>query len=38
MGAHLALDTAAVGVLGFEREVRVIAKWNLQQSVDQPAR
>ncbi|WP_236585409.1 histidine phosphatase family protein [Dyella sp. EPa41] len=38
MGAHLALDTAAVSVLGFEREVRVIAKWNLQQPVDQPAR
>jgi broad specificity phosphatase PhoE len=31
LGAHLALDTAAVSVLGFEREVRAITKWNLQQ-------
>jgi broad specificity phosphatase PhoE len=30
-GAHLALDTAAVSVLGFERDVRVILKWNHQQ-------
>lgn len=30
LGAHLALDTAAVSVLGFEREVRAIVKWNLQ--------
>ena len=31
LGEHLALDTAAVSVLGFEREVRAINKWNLQQ-------
>lgn len=31
LGAHLALDTAAVSVLGFEREVRAIVRWNLQQ-------
>ncbi|WP_229238434.1 histidine phosphatase family protein [Dyella amyloliquefaciens] len=30
VGEHLALDTAAVSVLGFEREVRAIVKWNLQ--------
>lgn len=30
LGAHLVLDTATVSVLGFEREVRAIAKWNLQ--------
>lgn len=30
LGAHLALDTAAISVLGFEREVRVIVKWNRQ--------
>jgi broad specificity phosphatase PhoE len=29
-GAHLAMDTAAVSVLGFERDVRAIVKWNLQ--------
>lgn len=29
MGAHLLLDTAAVSVLGFERETRAIMKWNL---------
>ncbi|SAK93069.1 phosphoglycerate mutase [Caballeronia catudaia] len=28
-GAHLAMDTAAMSVLGFERDVRVISKWNL---------
>lgn len=31
LGEHLALDTAAVSVLGFEREVRVISRWNHQQ-------
>jgi broad specificity phosphatase PhoE len=31
LGEHLALDTAAVSVLGFERDVRVILKWNHQQ-------
>lgn len=30
-GEHLVLDTAAVSVLGFEREVRAIIKWNWQQ-------
>lgn len=30
LGAHLVLDTAAVSVLGFEREVRAILKWNHQ--------
>ncbi|WP_267226518.1 histidine phosphatase family protein [Dyella silvae] len=30
LGAHLALDTAAISVLGFEREVRAIVRWNLQ--------
>jgi broad specificity phosphatase PhoE len=30
-GEHLALDTASVSVMGFERDVRVIRKWNLQQ-------
>jgi broad specificity phosphatase PhoE len=29
-GAHLVMDTAAVSVLGFERDVRAILKWNLQ--------
>ncbi len=28
-GASLALDTAAVCELGFEREARVISAWNL---------
>ena len=28
-GAHLALDTATVSVLGWERESPVIARWNL---------
>ena len=28
-GANLALDTAAVCELGFERELRVISRWNL---------
>jgi len=31
LGAHLVLDTAAVSVLGFEREERAIVKWNHQQ-------
>ena len=31
LGAHLMLDTATVSVLGFEREVRAIVKWNLQR-------
>jgi broad specificity phosphatase PhoE len=30
LGAHLVMDTAAVSVLGFEREVPAILKWNLQ--------
>lgn len=30
LGAHLVLDTAAVSVLGYEREVRAILKWNRQ--------
>ncbi|KXV03071.1 phosphoglycerate mutase [Caballeronia megalochromosomata] len=29
LGAHLAMDTAATSVLGFERDVRAIVKWNL---------
>ncbi|SAL59545.1 phosphoglycerate mutase [Caballeronia arvi] len=29
LGAHLAMDTAAMSVLGYERDVRVISKWNL---------
>ncbi|MFM0327671.1 histidine phosphatase family protein [Caballeronia glebae] len=29
LGAHLAMDTAAMSVLGFERDVRVIVRWNL---------
>ncbi|WP_244158460.1 histidine phosphatase family protein [Caballeronia fortuita] len=29
LGAHLVMDTAAMSVLGFEREVRAIVKWNL---------
>ncbi|WP_321795394.1 histidine phosphatase family protein [Caballeronia sp. J97] len=28
-GAHLAMDTAAMSVLGFERDTRAIVKWNL---------
>ncbi|MGO4700776.1 histidine phosphatase family protein [Dyella sp. 2RAB6] len=31
LGEHLALDPAAVSILGFEREVRAIIRWNLQQ-------
>lgn len=30
LGAHLLLDTAAVGVLGYEHEQRAIARWNLR--------
>jgi probable phosphoglycerate mutase len=30
LGGHLVLDPAAVSVLGFEREVRAIVRWNLQ--------
>lgn len=33
LGAHLLLDTAAVGVLGFEREARAIVAWNLSGSL-----
>ncbi|SAK81216.1 phosphoglycerate mutase [Caballeronia hypogeia] len=29
LGAHLAMDTAAMSVLGYERDVRAIIKWNL---------
>ncbi len=29
LGAHLMMDTAAMSVLGFERDVRAIIKWNL---------
>ncbi|SAK49846.1 phosphoglycerate mutase [Caballeronia temeraria] len=29
LGAHLVMDTAAMSVLGFERDVRAIIKWNL---------
>ncbi len=32
LGAHLVLDTAAVSVLGFERDTRAIVRWNYQQS------
>jgi len=31
LGEHLVLDTAAVSVLGFEREARAIVRWNHQQ-------
>jgi probable phosphoglycerate mutase len=31
VGEHLSLDTAAVSVLGFEREVRSILRWNMQR-------
>jgi broad specificity phosphatase PhoE len=30
-GNHLTLDTAAISVLGWERETRVIRHWNVQQ-------
>ncbi|HEY9131797.1 MAG TPA: histidine phosphatase family protein [Dyella sp.] len=29
MGAHLLLDTATISVLGYERESRVLKRWNL---------
>ena len=29
MGAHLELSTAGVGVLGFDRDVRVLRRWNV---------
>ncbi|MDR5837530.1 histidine phosphatase family protein [Caballeronia sp. LZ034LL] len=29
LGAHLTMETAAMSVLGFERDVRAIVKWNL---------
>jgi hypothetical protein len=28
MGGRLALDTGTVSILGFEREVRVVWRWN----------
>ena len=28
MGGRLALDTGTLSVLGFEREVRVVRRWN----------
>lgn len=31
LGEHLALNTAAISVLGFEREVRAIITWNVQR-------
>lgn len=32
LGQHLMFDTAAVGILGFDRGTRVIRKWNLRQT------
>jgi broad specificity phosphatase PhoE len=29
LGAHLMLDTATIGILGFERECRAIRQWNV---------
>jgi broad specificity phosphatase PhoE len=34
LGAHLAMDTAAMSILGFERDVRAIVKWNVLASVE----
>ncbi|HEY1610793.1 MAG TPA: histidine phosphatase family protein [Paraburkholderia sp.] len=31
LGAHFALDTASVSILGFEHEQRAIRRWNLTQ-------
>lgn len=33
-GAHLLLDTATISVLGFERENRVLKRWNLRPRGD----
>jgi broad specificity phosphatase PhoE len=33
LGAHLALDTASISVLGFDRENRAIRQWNMRYPV-----